>query len=404
MLYRRISATLSTKITLAAAVLVLSACGGGGSGSGGNGVNPPTDQGGPPVPLAFKTFGFALFTDDSSATDAQGNGKLELVQLYDSSGNLRPSLTLQNTPVVSGYDIESLAVAPDASTAVFADGARQLRFITGLDKGAPQIVTRTLDISSYGTDVDAVVMLPTGDAAIAAPDTNNALIVVTGIKSGKPAVAASIPTPDLRNGLVLSNDTKTLLARGYSGITTYAVGSGSPATFAQTGNLTNVPGLDEADGRAGMAISPTDSTRGVAVGQGPSIAMLTALTTAPNAQTTAITGARSAYAAAISPDGKTAYVGTDSGIAVFSGVDTGTLAQTQFYQPPLSGGDRLAQISSLGVTLDGRALVVTGVSASAQSLTNGYLQVLPITNAALGAPIATLSGVAVPESDQLLIH
>jgi hypothetical protein len=404
MLYPRLSASHLAKIALAASVLTLSACGGGGSGSGAGGVNPPTDQSVPPKPLAFKSFGYALFSDDSSATDAQGNGKLELVQLYDSAGNLRPSLTLQSTPVVSGYDIESLALAPDASTAVFADGARQLRFITGLDKSAPQIATRTLDISSYGTDVDAVVMLPTGDAAIAAPDTNNALIVVTGIRSGQPAVSATIPTPDLRNGLVLSNDTKTLLARGYSGITAYAVGSGSPATFAQTGNLTNVPGLDSADGRAGMAISPVDSTRGVAVGHGPAIAMLNGLSSAPSAQSTPISGAHNAYAAAISPDGKTAYVGTDNGIAVFSGVDTGTLTQTQFYQPPLSGGAQLAQISSIALTLDGRALVVVGVSSTAQSATNGYLEVLPILNGTLGAPLATLSGVAVPESDQLLIH
>jgi hypothetical protein len=356
------------------------------------------------VPLTFRSFGFALFSDDSSATDAQGNGKLELVQLYDSGGNLRPSLTLQSTPVASGYDIESIALAPDASSAVFADGARQVRFITGLDKGAPQIVTRTLDVSPYGTDADAVVMLPTGDAAIAALDTSNTLAVVTGIRAGKPAVTATIPTPDLRNGLVLSNDSKTLLARGYSGITAFAVGSGSPAAFAQTGNLTNVPALDSADGRAGMAISPTDSTRGVAVGQGPALALLTGLSSAPSAQSTAISGARSAYAAAISPDGKTAYVGTDAGIAVFSGVDSGALTQTQFYQPPLSAGVQLAQISSLALTLDGRALVAVGVSSATQSATNGYLQVLPISNGTLGAPVATVSGVAVPESDQLLIH
>lgn len=403
MLYRQISASLPSKIALAAAVLTLSACGGGGSGSGG-GVNPPSNQSGPPTPLTFRSFGFALFSDDSSATDAQGNGKLELVQLYDSAGNLRPSLTLQSTPVVSGYDIESLAIAPDASSAVFADGARQLRFITGLDKGAPQIATRTLDVSPYGTDADAVVMLPTGDTVIAALDTSNSLAVVTGIRAGKPAVTATIPAPNLCNGLVLSNDAKTLLARGYSGITAFAVGSGSPATFAQTGNLTNVPGLDSADGRAGMAISPTDSTRGVAVGQGPAIALLTGLSSAPSAQTTAISGARSAYAAAISPDGKTAFVGTDSGIAVFSGVDSGTMTQTQFYQPPLNGGAQLAQISSLAITLDGRALVAVGVSSTAQSATNGYLQVLPISNGTLAAPVATLSGVAVPESDQLLIH
>jgi hypothetical protein len=153
-----------------------------------------------------------------------------------------------------------------------------------------------------------------------------------------------------------------------------------------------------------MAISPVDSTRGVAVGHGPAIAMLNGLSSAPSAQSTPISGAHNAYAAAISPDGKTAYVGTDNGIAVFSGVDTGTLTQTQFYQPPLSGGAQLAQISSIALTLDGRALVVVGVSSTTQSATNGYLEVLPILSGTLGAPLATLSGVAIPESDQLLIH
>lgn len=395
----------------ALAAAVLSACsgggGGGGTGGGGGSVLPPVPHTAPP-PLSMMHLGLALFGDDSHSS-----GFLQIVSLYDSSGKIRATPVLATLPFPFMYDYEDMSIAPNASYGLVADGARTLRVLSGISSGHPAVSNYTLDASKYGTDLDAVRVLPNGDEAIVAADTSNSLTVVSGLLSGKPQFAQSIPTPDLRNGLAVSADGKVLLARGYSGVTVYSIADSAPAqgplggwsyhSFTQTLNLTSMPSLDAADARAGMALSPADSTRGVVVGAGAQIAFLSGLPAAANVHTLAINGASNAYAVAISADGTQAFVGTDTGVAVFSGVNTSSPAQTQTLTIRTGTGDTLNQITTLGITSDGAYLVVAGHSTLAPSGT-GYLAVLPLGGGALGAPVGLLSGVYVPDNDQMVVQ
>ncbi len=400
---------------------LLAACGGGGGGGGGSAIPSGNGSGGgggnptpapqqhtPPPNLSQTRIGVAVFGDDSN-----GPGELQIASLFGGSGQ-PVSAKVSTLPLPFMFDLEDIAVSPDWSYMLVADGARTLRVVSGFANGSPSVSTYTLDVSPWGNDMDALRMLQNGDEAVLSLDTNNKLLHVSGLRSGKPVAAELIDTPDLRNGLVLSADNKVLLARGYSGLTAYSVNSVTPSqgalggwvyhSFTQTANLTNVPALESADARAGVAISPTDSTRAVVVGGGPAIVEITGLPGKAAAQSVVpITGVRTPFSVAISSDGTTAFVATDSAIAVFSGVNTGTLQQIQTYTVPVAK-DSLAEIATLGVTSDGKYLVAIGHLASKVTSATGDLVVLPISPSGLGAPVTTVPGVVVPGNDQILVQ
>lgn len=393
----------------------------------------------PGTSTTVANFGLALISDDGYGNPP---GQLDVVHLEDSSGNAIPAPTVTAIPYANAFDLDGAAMTPDGSHGIMVDGGNTLRFFSGVQTGSPVATAATLDVSSYGGDGDSVAIMPNGDEAVVSADSQNQLVLVSGIISGSPVVASTIATPDYRDGVVISNDGKVLLARGSSGLTVYAIAAISPTpgpiggtiahSFSKVADLTSVP-IPNEDGRDGMAISPVDSSRGVAVGidtsGNPVIAALTGLTgSAPAVQISAIrvpamsgrfiprghseqnagrhraasiTGARYVQSVAISTDGKMAFVGTDAGIAVFTGVDTGTLTQIQFYAPP-DGTGTLGSINTLGVTLDGKYLVALGHDLATSS--NTALLTMPISSTGLGAPIGVLSGVPVPDNDQLLIH
>lgn len=393
-------------------VLFAAGCGGGGgSGSGGSGNNPlppaPQPQSAPPM-LPQKTFGLAIFGDDGNST-----GFLQIASLYDSSGKILATPSLKTVTVPSMFDLEDISIAPDGSCGIIDDGGHTIRALTSLSSGTPSALYE-LDVTPYGTDTDSVRVLPNGDEAVVSTDNNTALLEVSGLLSGKPVPAQTIPIPGDRNGLALSADGKVLLARGYSGLTVFSVAQSEPVkgalggwtyhTFTQTQNLTTLPVLDASDARAGMAVSPKDSSTAAVVGGNASILFLTGLPSAANAQTLTISSAHDAYSVAISPDGTTAYVGTDEGIAVFSGVNTGSPTQTGSVTINTLGGDTVGNIVSLGVTPDGAYVVAVGQSTLTPGYTNGYLAVLPVSGGTLGAPVGMLSGVVSPGDDQMVVQ
>ena len=262
-----------------------------------------------------------------------------------------------------------------------------------------------------------MAILPNGDEAVVSEDTSNNLLIVSGLLSGSPVVASTITVPSNRDGLVISNDGTVLLARGPSGLTVFSVAPITPVAGSIGGNVSNsytqvvdLPALgsngDIEDGREGMAISPKDSSRAVVVSpDAVTIQLVTGLTTTPVVGT-AVQMPSGVYpqAVSITPDGKLAIVGTyNGGLLMYSGVDTGTLAQvgTTAYAPTytLSGNSvTLGDITTLGITLDGKYVV-----AGDQS--NGALVVIPFTSAGFAAvPASVLGSVAIPDNDQLLIH
>lgn len=413
--HARSFALIATTLTLGT---LLAACGGGGGGGGsvpstttpGGGSTPTPQQHTPPPDLTATRIGVAVFGDDQN-----GPGNLQIATLFGGSGQ-PVTATLSTLAMPFMYDLEDIAIAPDWSNAVVADGARTLRVLSGFASNAPGVSKYTLDVSPYGNDLDALRVLNNGDEVVATLDTSNQLLHVSGLLGGKPVAAETIPAPDVRNGLTLSADNKVLLARGYSGLTAYSVSTVTPAqgalggwvyhSFKQTANLTNVPALDAADARAGVAISPTDSSRAVVVGGGPSIVEVTGLPGSASCLTpVAITGgARNAFGVSISTDGTMAFVVTDNAIVSFSGVNTGTLQQIQYFPVPVGSGDSLTHIATAAVTPDGKYLVAIGHLASNPSATTGDLVVLPISSSGVGAPVTTVTGVVVPDNDQVIVQ
>ena len=401
---RRISALLTF-------VLFAAGCSGGGGGGGGGGTGPlppaPQPQSAPPT-ITQKTLGLAIFGDDGNSS-----GFLQIASLYDSSGKILATPALKTVQVPSMFDLEDISIAPDGSCGIIDDGGHTIRALTSLTSGTTSALYE-LDVTPYGNDTDAVRVLPNGDEAVISTDNNTALLEVSGLLSGKPVPAQTIAIPGDRNGLALSADGHVMLARGYSGLTAYSVAQSEPVkgalggwtyhTFTQTQNLTTLPALDASDARAGMAISPKDSSIAAVVGGNASIMFLTGLPSAANAQTLTINSAHDAYAVAISPDGTTAYVGTDEGIAVFSGVHTGTPTQTQSYTINTLTGDTAQSIVSLGVTPDGAYLVAVGQSTLTPGYANGILAVIPVSGGTLGAPVGMLTNVVSPGDDQMVVQ
>ena len=68
------------------------------------------------------------------------------------------------------------------------------------------------------------------------------------------------------------------------------------------------------------------------------------------------------FAVSVTPDGKFAVVGGYGGLLLFGGVDTGTLTQVGSLDAPTyissSGTVTLANVTTLGITLDGKYAVV----------------------------------------------
>jgi hypothetical protein len=414
--------------------------------------------------------GFAIIADDSSGFLANG---LQYVQLENSSGVALPTPTTTFYPIAAS-DLDGESLTPDASRGAVVDGGNAVYFFSGIPQGNFILSPTTVDITAYGGDGDSIASLPGGDQAVASGNGTQ-LAVLSGILAGHPVVADTINNglvggtqTDDRDGLVSSVDGKVLLSRGGSGIdvfnvTPVAAHAGSTGTgttsFSFTLKQTLATGTAGAvaspffeDGRDGMAISPTDSSRAVVVGSNstgsPVIQLLTGLTSGtvtvqslearlpagsghalslvqrhpetshrlPQALTP--TAGSTLYAVTITPDGTTAYVSTDAGIITVSGVNTGNLAQVgTVYAPVITipGGTLTLEGSpSIGVLPDGKYLVAVAPEDSLTALSSptdsnqgtSVVVTIPIgAGDVLGAtPAGQLNYVVSPFNDQIVFH
>ena len=392
---------------------------------------------------AQANFGVVLVSDDNSS----GIG-LQAISIYDAAGNPLAKPTKQNLPFQGASDIDGQALTPDGSQGILVDGGNTIRFFSGLQNGALVASNTTVDISAYGGDGDSVAIMPNGDTAVVSGDSD-VLLVVTGITSGNPQPAATIQLPRVCDGVVISGDGKVLVARGFDGLTVFAITASPTVAGPLGGNISNTftqtsdqPTLGTngavGDGRCGMAFSPADSSRLVVIasGGGNDVALITGLPQAAvvtrktpilgqsakgtqqhraafaafEAQRSrtgrksraAAANVRSTASVAITPDGTSAVVGTDAGLLLFTGVNTGVLNQAP--APPfnpllLDGVSNLDFVPTLGITLDGRY-----VAAMTQN-GNGTLLIIPIVpGQGFGMPVGELNGLEVPTNDQLIVH
>jgi len=372
-----------------------------------------------------------------------GTDGIQIIHIYKPDGTLLPTPTLAFLAFPNQVDLDGEALSPNGSEGILVDGSNQVLFYSGLLTGSPSASSNTLDITAYGGDGDSVAILPNGDEAVASGN-GNVEVYITGILSGAPVIASTIPIPaamgsDL-DGLVISNDGKVMIGRGGIGITVWTIAPIAPTPGSLAGTVTHsftnqgffpsanatvtFPYLE--DGRDGMAISPADSSRAVVVGESSTtglgaIQMITGLPGAPvvGALIPLPASCQQAFAVDISPDGTLAAVGCNSGLLLYSGVNTGTLTQVgSLYAPSYTVGCQTFEtnlcagatgtvqfanggagfgVSNVAFTLDGKYLVALDGS-------NISLVVIPVSASGYGAPASALSNVVSPFNDQIVIH
>ncbi len=366
----------------------------------------------PVTPIA-SNYGIALIADDGNGFGPSAHA-LQVVTLFDALGHPLTTPTIKYLSFPNAYDLDGQALTPDGSQGILVDGGNTVRFFSQVQTGNPVASATTVDISQFGGDGDAVAIMPDGNEAVVSGDDSSKLVLISGISSGTPQLAAPIGIPGSRDGLVLSNDGKVMLARGGSSITVFQITPITPVTgslggkvyhsFANTGEISNAPGSTGEDGRNGMAFSPVDSSRAVVVGSG-TIALIQGLPDNPTLRSSSISGGAVPYAVSISFDGKLAVVGTDKGLALYAGVDTGLLTPVgPLFAPSFQSGGTsyfLGDVKTLGITLDGKHVVACSQVPSSQ---NGTLLVIPFSRSGFQAPVGQLDGVAVPDNDQLVMH
>jgi hypothetical protein len=360
-------------------------------------------------------YGIALVADDGNGSGPAASA-VQVISLFDAQGVPLAKPTVKYLAFPNAYDLDGQALTPDGKQGILVDGGNTVRFFSAVDTGVPVASTTTVDISAYGGDGDAVAIMPDGDEAVVSGDSSSVLLVISGIVSGQPKPAITIPIAGYRDGLVIAADGKVMLARGTSGLTVFTMAAITPATgalggtiahtFTNKAELTTVPSPYGEDGRDGMAISRTDSTRAVVIGSGattgtPTLALLTGLTTTPTvAATLAIPGVYSMESVDITYDGKFAIIGTNQGLVMVAGIDTGTLALVgPGYAPNVTTGGStvpMAYVNTLGLTLDGKYVVVC--------CNYNLLLVIPFSASGFGAPVGQLDNVAVPSNDQMVMH
>ncbi|MBV8460959.1 MAG: hypothetical protein JO009_08725 [Candidatus Eremiobacteraeota bacterium] len=337
---------------------------------------------------------------------------VNLIKVEDTSGNALSTPVLSLLQMSNAPDIDGLTLTPDASQGAVVDGFNKVRFFSGVQTGSPVVSSTTIDVTAYGGDGDAIQDLPNGDEAVVSGDSSTELVVLSGILSGSPAAADTISLPGNRDSLVMSSDGTVLLGRGSSGLTVWKVVAGAAHTgslggtvkhtYTQTHNFTSAgypSGSKAQDGRGGMAICPSDPSRGVVLNT-PStddVSLLTGLPSSPTISSVAhihmplssyharlpagvrnaarmsresivVSGGNAMGAVSITPDCKFAVIGTanisgttlsGSGLIVVKGIDTGTLAQVgSNFNPTIKDMDGnsvpLGAIGTLAITLDGK--------------------------------------------------
>ncbi len=377
-----------------------------------------------PTGVPFVNFGVAVVGDDGNGFT---NG-LQVMTIEDSSGSPLPTPQQTFAPLSGAGDIDGLSITADGTHGAVIDGGNTVFFFTADLKTSkitllPATVVFPSD-GSLGRDGDSIASLPGGDEVVVSAGSGSVMVLINGVLSGSPAIVGSIPTSGKASeydGVVISEDGKVMLGRSGSGdvLDVYSVAATTPRTpssFAITKTFMSpdIRGVTQ-DGREGMAISPTDSSRAVLVSTDGTVQLFTGLPAAPIiASSLTLSGGVGAQAVTITRDGKFAIVATTTdGLAVVGGVDTGTLAQVgadfhpTFSVPP-SGSCTLDSPRTLGAMADGKFIVAIqdcGLTESSTNIGSGVLLTIPISSTgALSAPVGQLNFVVAPDNDQLLVH
>ncbi len=374
-----------------------------------------------PTPAPSVDFGAAVVGDDGSGF-IHG---LQVAKVEDARRQALPTPQQTFAPL-DATDIDGVSITPDGTHGAAIDGVNNTVFFFTMNfsRGAIAVSPATVDVSAYGGDGDTIASLPGGDAVVASAGGFSALPLISGVLSDKPVVADLIPTGRRgveHDGLVISSDGMVMLSRaGAAGLLdVYSILQVAPhpgslgGTVAFQFTLTNmvpIPAAASLDGREGMAISPTDSSRAVVVGGDGSVNLLADLPANVTFKD-ALKLASAANAVAISIDGKFAIVATNSGLAVFSGVDTGKLAQVgPLYSPTFStpsGSCTLHSPDTLAVTSDGKFVLTIQQCHLVQSVTqvgSGVMLTIPFSAGVLGPPAGRLDYAVTPDDDQLVAH
>jgi hypothetical protein len=379
----------------------------------------------PPGTIAVADFGLALLPNDGRG----GADGLQIITLYGDDGGILATPTLQMLTHLGSPDLDGSALTPDGSQGVMVDGGNTVLFFSDISSSTPSVSGLRIDITAYGGDGDSVAIFPDGNEVVIASDGHE-LPLIAGLADGHPVLADTVVTPGARDGVLISDDGKVMMARGPSGLPIFAVTAVTPHPGHLGGTvshsfrmvLDNAPGAAPLfpsgpageDGRDGMAFSPTDSSRALLVGFGggtgyaPTVQLITGLPDQPQIPSTVtLPGVSEVTAVAVTKDGKRAVVGTNKGIYMFTGVETGALVLQGLFDVPYvdAGGHQVALswggVPTLGITLDGLYLVALTQWPDANK---GTLVVVPIVPTGLGDAVGVLGGVAVPDNDQVMLH
>jgi hypothetical protein len=336
---------------------------------------------------------------------------------------------LQNS-FAGDFQLDSAAYLPGLNFGVIGNGAGQTLIpftLSGNSVAAQtpidisqQCVTQTPAVTCDG----AGVVMPDRSTAIVALNASGSNYLLEVQNIGTSPTFTTIPigggafTAEDTDSIAMSSDGKLILSRG-AHINVFK--QTGPDAYAQVNQF---PQPDSADhlslrGREGMTILNMGSDYGALVAgtsaspQNGTLSFFVGLATTPSR----ITSTRidpSLHGYSVATDGKTAFVGTDAGIAVVPGVNTQSFSPdttTSSMIVPTAGtpGSNLVQISSVAVTPDNKWLVVVGVPAGAGVTApggQGYLDVLPIiysgSTVTLGTAVESVP-VVVPNNDQLLV-
>ena len=408
--------------------LGLGGCGGGGSTSSSLPSSNTTasssnnTSGGASDSPTYASYGTVIFASDpidNGVTPVTNNHSsiLQVVHLFDPNGNpfSTPKLSIWSYDGVS--DVDGAALTPDGSLGTFMDGPNTTLYFFSLTNGAysqAQITPFDINGSNFGTDGDSVAVLGSGKVAVvsldSAPGQDN-LVAVSGIGTTN-LQTFELDVPRSRDGVVISKDDKVLLARGYSGLTVFAINSTAPVSqmFTLTEDFQGYPlgsYNEDGEGRNGMAISPTDSSRAVVITGSQftnlSQSVINLLTGLPGNPVLSNSVSVDQPVNSVTISGDQAIVGTEKGLLLFKGVSTGSLTLVGSNDPSYTLNNTsvvLGIVTTLGITHDGKnnQYVVAG------DLSNGALLLIPISTSGFGAPASALPGVSVPWSDTMLIH
>ncbi len=355
-----------------------------------------------------------------AADNGEANGQVNVARLALQSDT--------PTNLVGDFQLDAAAYNANTNFGILGNGASQTLIPFSLS-GSSVVARTPIDISQQCVPQSPAV--PCDGSGVVMPDASTAVVALNAAGSnyllevrnvsGSPSFS-TIPigggafVPEDTDSVAMSSDAKLILSRG-AHVNVFK--QTAPETYAEVNQFAQPDAADHyaLRGREGMMILNMGSDYGALVTgtsaspQNGTLSFYVGLASTPSR----ITSTRidpSLHAYSVATDGKTAFVGTDTGIAVVPGVNTESFsADTTSVVVPEAGapGTSLVQISNVAVTPDGKWLVVMGLPATLGAAVPGglgYLDVLPIiygsSSVTLGQAVESVP-IAVPNNDQLLV-